>query len=174
MEAIVGPSRNPYHFIVGCQRSGTTLLGRMVDANPHVAIIHETRWIASWFEDRGGLTPEGYVTRELIPLLLDHPRFAKLQIDREDLEGLLVTGDPVLYRDFITGIFDLYGNKHGEDLVATKLQAMCALSSPCTNSGPTPSSSTSSATVGTYGCRPPTGEVVVSCAGALYRCTRIR
>jgi hypothetical protein len=120
VEAIVGPSRNPYHFIVGCQRSGTTLLGRMVDANPHVAIIHETRWIASWFEDRGGLTPEGYVTRELIPLLLDHPRFAKLQIDREDLEGLLVTGDPVLYRDFITGIFDLYGNKHGKDLVGDK------------------------------------------------------
>ena len=120
MEAIVGPSQNPYHFIVGCQRSGTTLLGRMVDANPHVAIIHETRWIASWFEDRGGLTPEGYVARELIPLLLDHPRFAKLQIDREDLEGLLVTGDPVLYRDFITGIFDLYGNKHGKDLVGDK------------------------------------------------------
>ena len=146
----------------------------MVDANPHVAIIHETRWIASWFEDRVGLTPEGYVTRELIPLLLDHPRFAKLQIDREDLEGLLATSDPVLYRDFITGIFDLYGNKHGKDLVGDKPHAMCALSSPCTNSGLTPNSSTSSSTVGTCACRPPTGEVVVSCAVALYRCTRIR
>jgi Sulfotransferase family len=49
--------------------------------------------------------------------LLDHPRYAKLQIDRQDLEGLLATGDPVLYRGFITGIFDLYGNKHGNDLV---------------------------------------------------------
>jgi len=73
-----------------------------------------------------------YVTRELTPLLLDHPRFAKLQIDREDLEGLLATSDPVLYRDFITGIFDLYGNKHGIDLVGDKPHAMCALSSPCT------------------------------------------
>jgi hypothetical protein len=69
----------------------------MVDVNPHIAIIHETRWIPRWFEDRVGLTPEGCVTYELIPLLLDHPRFAKLQIDREDLEGLLITGDPVLY-----------------------------------------------------------------------------
>jgi hypothetical protein len=120
VEAIDGPSRNPYLFIVGCHRSGTTLLGRMVDANPHIAIIHETRWIASWFEQRVGLTPDGYVTYELIPLLLDHPRFAKLQIDREDLEGLLATGDPVLYRDFISGIFDLYGNKHGKDLVGDK------------------------------------------------------
>jgi hypothetical protein len=92
----------------------------MVDANPHIAIIHETRWIANWFEDRVGLTPDGYVTCELIPLLLDHPRFAKLQIDREDLEGLLATGDPVLYQDFITGIFDLYSNKHGKDLVGDK------------------------------------------------------
>ena len=120
MEAIGGPRRNPYVFIVGCHRSGTTLLGRMVDAKPHIAIIHETRWIANWFEDRVGLTPDGYVTCELIPLLLDHPRFAKLQIDREDLEGLLATGDPVLYQDFITGIFDLYGNKHGKDLVGDK------------------------------------------------------
>ena len=70
-----------------------------------IEIIHETRWIASWFEQRVGLTPEGYVTYELIPLLLDHPRFAKLQIDREVLEGLLATGDPVLYRDFISGLF---------------------------------------------------------------------
>jgi hypothetical protein len=76
----------------------------MVDANTHRAIIHETRWIASWFEDRVGLTPEGCVTRELIPLSLDHSRFAKLQIDREDLERLLTTGDPVLYRGFISRI----------------------------------------------------------------------
>jgi hypothetical protein len=120
VEAIDGLHRNPYAFIVGCQRSGTTLLGRTVDANPHIAIIHETLWIASWLEGRVGLTPDGYVTCELILLLLDYPRFAKLQVDREGLEGLLATGDPVLCRDFIAGIFDLYGNKHGKDLVGDK------------------------------------------------------
>lgn len=105
---------NPQLFIVGCQRSGTTLLSRMVDANPNIAITHETRWIADWFEDRVGLTPEGRVTPELIPLLLGYPRFARLEIGREDLEGLLASGEPVTYADFVTGIFDLYARRQGK------------------------------------------------------------
>jgi hypothetical protein len=111
---------NPFVFIVGCQRSGTTLLRRMIDANPHIAIIHETRWIADWFEDRVGLTPEGYVTPKLVSLLVDHPRFTTLEMDREDIEGLLATSGFVSYRDFVTGIFDLYGRKRGKALVGDK------------------------------------------------------
>ena len=111
---------NPYVFIVGCPRSGTTLLGRMVDAHPLVAIIHETRWIDEWFEERVGLTPEEFVTPRLIPLLLDHPRFARLGIEREDLEGLLARGEPVPYASFIIGIFDLYGKAHRKQLVGDK------------------------------------------------------
>ena len=34
---------NPFLFIVGCPRSGTTLLGRMLDAHPDIAVIHEGR-----------------------------------------------------------------------------------------------------------------------------------
>jgi hypothetical protein len=111
---------NPFVFIVGCPRSGTTLLRRMVDAHPLVAIIHETRWIDEWFEERVGLTPEGHVTPELIPLLLDHPRFLKLGIRREDLESLLASGEPVPYSSFITGIFDLYGKAQHKQLVGDK------------------------------------------------------
>ena len=36
---------NPYVFIVGCPRSGTTLLQRLVDAHPQIAIILESHWI---------------------------------------------------------------------------------------------------------------------------------
>ena len=61
---------NPYLFIVGCPRSGTTLLRRMVDVHPLVAVVDETRWIASFFERRAGLTSEGMVTPKLIHRLL--------------------------------------------------------------------------------------------------------
>ena len=61
---------NPYLFIVGCPRSGTTLLRRLVDTHPLVAVIDEMRWIASFFERREGLTPEGLVTPELVDRLL--------------------------------------------------------------------------------------------------------
>jgi hypothetical protein len=37
---------NPYVFIVGCPRSETTLLQRIVDAHPHIAVVFEMHWIS--------------------------------------------------------------------------------------------------------------------------------
>ncbi len=111
---------NPYVFIVGCPRSGTTLLQRVVNAHPQIAIIPESHWIPRLFEKRTGLTPEGQVTAELIPRLLEHPEFAGLHIGREELEGLIRTGQQVCYSDFISSIFDLYGKAQGKALVGNK------------------------------------------------------
>jgi hypothetical protein len=111
---------NPYLFILGCPRSGTTLLRRLVDTHPLVAVIDEMRWIASFFERREGLTPEGLVTPELIDRLLAYDRFATLEISREQLGRLIDTGDPVPYPNFVTGIFDLYGQAQGKSLVGDK------------------------------------------------------
>jgi hypothetical protein len=36
---------NPFVFIVGCPCSGTTLLQRLPDSHPLVAITPETHWI---------------------------------------------------------------------------------------------------------------------------------
>ena len=111
---------NPYLFIVGCPRSGTTLLRRLVDTHPLVAVIDEMRWIASFFERREGLTPEGLVTPELVDRLLAYDRFATLEISREQLGRLIDTADPVPYPNFVTGIFDLYGQAQGKSLVGDK------------------------------------------------------
>jgi hypothetical protein len=111
---------NPYLFIVGCPRSGTTLLRRLVDTHPLVAVIDEMRWIASFFERREGLTPGGLVTPELVDRLLEYDRFATLEISREQLGRLIDTGDPVPYPSFVTGIFDLYGQAQGKSLVGDK------------------------------------------------------
>jgi Sulfotransferase family len=111
---------NPYLFIVGCPRSGTTLLGRMVDAHPDIAVIHEGRFAPEWFERRRGLTPDGFVTPELVDRLLGHPPFANVSVGREELERLLGDGDRVSYADFVAGIFDLHGQAHGKRLVGDK------------------------------------------------------
>jgi hypothetical protein len=111
---------NPYLFIVGCPRSGTTLLRRLVDTHPLVAVIDEMRWIASFFERREGLTPEGLVTPELVDRLLAYDRFANLEISREQLRRSIDTADPVSYPTFVTGIFDLYGQAQGKSLVGDK------------------------------------------------------
>lgn len=111
---------NPYVFFVGCPRSGTTLLGRIGDAHPQLAVIHETRWIAGWYKKRRGLTAEGAVTQELLERLRKHPRFATLGLDPSVLDGLLRRDQPVHYADFVASLFDLYGEQRDKRLVGDK------------------------------------------------------
>jgi hypothetical protein len=111
---------NPYVFIVGSTRSGTTLLQRLVNAHPQIAVVHETHWIARYFEKRQGVTPEGFVTPELIPRLLEYHRFPKMKVGREQLERLIDSDEPVSYSSFVSSIFDLYGQRKGKCLVGDK------------------------------------------------------
>jgi hypothetical protein len=116
----MNPSMNPYVFIVGCARSGTTLLARIADAHPELAITPETSWIAHWFEDRIGLTREGFVTPELPEYLRANPAFVKLGISNKEIEQLLSRDGPISYASFISALFDLYGEKRGKRCVGDK------------------------------------------------------
>jgi|SRR5215472_1475051 len=111
---------NPYVFIVGCPRSGTTLLQRMLNAHPRIAVMPEAPWIPRFFDKRRGVTQEGFVTPELIPCLLAASEFAELHLDTRQLEKVLGTGESVSYSDYVSGIFDLYGNTQGKAQVGNK------------------------------------------------------
>jgi len=111
---------NPYVFIVGCARSGTTLLERMVDAHPEIAITHQWHGIPRPFEKRKGMTAEGLVRPKLISHLLKLPWFTSMGLSREGLLKLMGDGQPVHYSDFVTCIFELYGKAQGKALVGDK------------------------------------------------------
>jgi hypothetical protein len=111
---------NPYVFVVGCPRSGTTLLGRLLDAHRELAIIHEGRFVVRFFERREGLTPDGVVTPELIDQLLAFPPFEAVRVSREELERLVDHLGPVHYARLVSGIFDLHGSAYGKRLVGDK------------------------------------------------------
>src|SRR5260370_20142470 len=83
---------NSYVFIVGCPRSGTTLLQRMINAHPQIAITPESHWIPRLIEKPWAATPEGAVTRKLIRRVITHPKFARLRISREDVYKLAPKG----------------------------------------------------------------------------------
>ena len=112
---------NPYVFIVGCPRSGTTLLRRIIDAHRQIAITRETHWIAKRFERQQGVTPDGLVTPELLSWLLSEEKFTRMGIGQDELEGLVVGGEPVSYSTFVTSVFDLYGKAQGKRLVGDKV-----------------------------------------------------
>jgi len=107
-------------FICACPRSGTTLLGQLADAHPDLAVVHESRFIAGWYEERVGLTPDGQVTKALVSELATYARYARLGLGPDVLEHLLTTDQPVSYDRFVSGIFDLYSELRGKRIVADK------------------------------------------------------
>jgi Sulfotransferase family len=111
---------NPYLFVVGCPRSGTTLLRRMLDAHPELAITPETHWITRSFERGIGVTPDGVATPELVSHLFASPKFRRTGIERADLESLLRRSARVSYAEFVRGFFDLYGRLEDKALVGDK------------------------------------------------------
>jgi hypothetical protein len=111
---------NPFVFVVGCPRSGTTLLQRLMDAHPELAVVHETLWIPSFYERRLGLTPDGDVTPALLPRLLAHRRFEQLGIAADELDRLFAATAPVRYASFVGALFDRYGAQRGKPLVGDK------------------------------------------------------
>jgi hypothetical protein len=112
---------NPYAFFVGCPRSGTSLLRRIGDAHAELAIIPETRWIVDPWEKRIGLTREGHITPALLEHLRGKPRFAKFSIEHAVVNGLLAGEDRrVTYGEFVTALFDIYGDRRNKQLVGDK------------------------------------------------------
>jgi hypothetical protein len=116
-------SVNPYVFLVGCPRSGTTLLQRLVDAHPSIAALNETLWIPGYYERREGLTPEGLVTPALVRKLLEHRRFERMGIERAELDQLIGSNGKTSYAEFVSALFDRYARARAKPLVADKSPA---------------------------------------------------
>jgi hypothetical protein len=113
----------PLVFIVGCARSGTTLLQRMVNAHPQIAISPETHWLTQYFPERKWHKKKACVTPEQITSIVQHERFYQLELSQEEFEGLLGADEAVRYGPFLERLFALYGRKKGKPLVGNKTPA---------------------------------------------------
>ncbi len=115
---------NPFLFVVGCHRSGTTLLTRMLNAHREITMIPEIAWIPSRYERRECLTAEGMVTPAFIDNLKNHVwgfgRYTRLPVSIGELEALVSSSRPVSYSEFVTLLFDRYGEARGKRIVGNK------------------------------------------------------
>jgi hypothetical protein len=111
---------NPYVFIVGCPRSGTTLLKRVVDAHPEIAITRETHWITKLLSGEDAASLEAPVTPALLARLLADERFQRLALDPAPLERLVSGDRPVSYAELVSAVYDQHGMKQGKPLVGDK------------------------------------------------------
>ena len=113
-------SPNPYVFIMGCPRSGTTLLERLVNAHPQIAIIHESHWITRFFKKKIGISRNGMVTPDMVAALCEHHRFHLLDVSRELIEQWVNGPEPIHYTQFVSRIFDEFGARRGKRYVGDK------------------------------------------------------
>ncbi len=104
-------------FVVGCPRSGTTLLRVMLSAHPRIAIPPETRFLMPAYERRHEFGDLQLSTNRerLARWIIDQPgsRFDQLQLDPEDVVRQIVEGPPTLGSALGT-VFQAYAAKFGK------------------------------------------------------------
>lgn len=119
-ESSVERPRNPFLFIVGCPRSGTTMLKRMINSHSQIAITRETHWVPKHFEKGRGVTDRGFVTDRVVDRLFEHHRFLQMKIGQEKLAKFVSQHEELAYADLVSHIYDNYGRRKGKPLVGDK------------------------------------------------------
>lgn len=102
----------PLPFVVGCNRSGTTLLRAMLDSHPSLAVIHESRFIPDPAnQSAGGVRLQ--VSRFMDDLIA-HPSFTRLGLDARDLRSTVEDAGPANYADAVRTVLTAYAHAAGK------------------------------------------------------------
>lgn len=127
LDVVAQSSRNPLGFVVGCPRSGTTLLQRMLDAHPALSVLPEVPWLATGPADRSKVDTAGLVEAAFLRELAARGafgRYAHLPLPADELLNLAARVEAretsVRFATFASWLLDRYGALHGTDLVVNK------------------------------------------------------
>jgi hypothetical protein len=109
--------QNPYLFVVGCPRSGTTLLERMLDHHPQLAVANDSHFVPRAIEDVPvGVDP--ILTPELVDWVRTYRRFYRLELsDAAVDEAAAASGT---YAEFVSALYSEYGRLRGKLLAGEK------------------------------------------------------
>lgn len=119
------PAQNPCLFVVGCPRSGTTLLQRMLDSHPHLAVANDTHFIPRALEQVApqaiDLALAGHdipLTEELVQGVWKYHRFARLGLSEAAVrEAAAHCGS---YRGFVGALYFQYARLRGKPTAGEK------------------------------------------------------
>ncbi len=111
--SLPGPTY-PFPFLVGCGRSGTTLLRAMLVAHPQMAIPHESYFVVPFcrnrrrYERRGGFDIHRFATD-----LFLHRWFIRWGLSDQEIERALADESPQTVADGVRAVFAAYA-RHRE------------------------------------------------------------
>jgi hypothetical protein len=111
------PDRNPYVFVVGCPRSGTTLLQRMLDNHPQLAVANDSHFIPRVIENVAvGVDPP--LTPELVEQVRTYRRFYRLGLPDDAVDEVAKVTHT--YRGLVAALYSEYGRRRGKPLAGEK------------------------------------------------------
>jgi hypothetical protein len=99
----------PIPFIVGCGRSGTTILRLMLNAHPDLAVPPESHFLRRVAEQPERTTPAG-----LLESALSSERFADWGIDPDEVRAQAVQHPPSSLAEATDLLFSSYAQAHGK------------------------------------------------------------
>jgi hypothetical protein len=108
---------NPYVFLVGCPRSGTTLLQRMLDHHPRLAVANDTHFIPHGVDRKvGKIDPP--LTSAIVDRVRTYRRFYRLGLPDEAVEA--AASGARTYSEFVSALYDELGRSRGKPLAGEK------------------------------------------------------
>jgi sulfotransferase family protein len=108
---------NPYLFVVGCPRSGTTLLQRMLDNHPQLAVANDSHFIPRVVKDVPiGVDPP--LTPGLVERVRTYRRFYRLELP--DAAVQRAARESSTYREFVSALYSEYGRLRGKPFAGEK------------------------------------------------------
>ena len=110
------PDLPPFPFVVGCRRSGTTLLRAILGAHPQVAVPPESRFLMALVPD--GTRP--FEPARLLDALYNHDYFARWQLRRPAVEASFRDDPPGTYSEAIRRLYGLWAGGQGKARYADK------------------------------------------------------
>ena len=112
----------PFLLVLGCRRSGTTLLGTMFDCHPAVAMAHEARFPATMAARRGRYeSPGGFDAATFVGDLRGEPGFGRMDLDPAAVAEALAAAPVAGYPDAIRRVFSLYADERGKTRYGDKM-----------------------------------------------------
>ncbi|HEX2729849.1 MAG TPA: sulfotransferase, partial [Rubrobacteraceae bacterium] len=109
--------RNPCLFVVGCPRSGTTLLQRMLSNHPLLAVANDSHFIPRVIKNlAAGTDPD--LTPELVERVQAYKRFYRLELPDTAVEEAARRSRT--YGEFVSALYSEYGRLRGKPLAGEK------------------------------------------------------
>ena len=114
-------SSNPFLFVVGCPRSGTTLLQRMLNNHPQMAVAYDTLFIPAVV--RGQKDKNPLVTPELVDKISNFKRFPRFGLSQDVPATLAPLASD--YAQLVSLIYDEFAQVHGKQLGGGEIARLC-------------------------------------------------